>query len=69
MLVKILIKEKKKTRKDYLFVILAIDEKDLLSPLLVIQTLGNNESTTLDLLKVNIVFISLIENEFFLLFF
>lgn len=47
MLVKNLINKK------YLIIILAIDEKDLLSPLLVIQTLSNNESTTLDLLKVN----------------
>ena len=31
---------------------LDIDEKDLLSPLLVVQTLSNNQSTTLDLLKV-----------------
>jgi hypothetical protein len=31
-----------------------IDENDLLSPLLVIQTLSNNESTSLDLLKVNL---------------
>lgn len=30
-----------------------IDENDLLSPLLVIHTLSNNESTTLDLLKVD----------------
>jgi hypothetical protein len=34
-------------------IILDIDENDLLSPLLVIQTLSNNESTSLDLLKVN----------------
>jgi hypothetical protein len=38
--------------KEKLF-ILDIDENDLLSPLLVIQTLSNNESTSLDLLKVN----------------
>jgi len=36
------------------FIILDIDENDLLSPLLVIQTLSNNESTSLDLLKVNL---------------
>jgi hypothetical protein len=29
-----------------------IDENDLLSPLLIVQTLSNNESTTLNLLKV-----------------
>ena len=37
------------------FAIIDIDENDLLSPLLVIQTLSNNESTSLDLLKVNVV--------------
>lgn len=36
----------------YYFIFLDIDENDLLSPLLVVQTLSNNESTTLDLLKV-----------------
>ncbi len=42
-------------RKVWLFIILDIDENDLLSPLLVIQTLSNNESTSLDLLKVNLI--------------
>ena len=35
-----------------IIIIIDIDEKDLLSPLLIIQTLSNNESTSLDLLKV-----------------
>jgi len=48
MFVKNLIRKK----KIYLF-ILDIDENDLLSPLLVIQTLSNNESASLDLLKVD----------------
>jgi hypothetical protein len=42
-------------RKVWLFIVLDIDENDLLSPLLVIQTLSNNESTSLDLLKVNLI--------------
>ena len=39
------------TTIEFLF-LLAIDEKDLLSPLLVVQTLSKNESATLELLKV-----------------
>ncbi|CAF1177545.1 unnamed protein product [Adineta steineri] len=38
-------------RKEIQQILKYIDEKDLLSPLLVIQTLSNNESTSLDLLK------------------
>ena len=38
---------------------LDIDKNDLLSPLLVVQTLSNNESTTLDLLKVVVCLASL----------
>ncbi|CAF1214156.1 unnamed protein product [Adineta ricciae] len=38
-------------RKEIQQILKYIDENDLLSPLLVIQTLSNNESTTLDLLK------------------
>jgi hypothetical protein len=43
------------TREEREIVVLDIDENDLLSPLLVIQTLSNNETTSLDLLKVNLV--------------
>ncbi|CAF4981236.1 unnamed protein product, partial [Rotaria sp. Silwood1] len=38
-------------RKEIQQILKYIDEKDLLSPLLIIQTLSNNESTSLDLLK------------------
>jgi hypothetical protein len=49
------------------FIILDIDENDLLSPLLVIQTLSNNESTSLDLLKVDYNILILLIFNFYLL--
>ncbi len=53
--------------KKKFFIILDIDENDLLSPLLVIQTLSNNESTSLDLLKVDYNILILLIFNFYLL--